>query len=144
MCVSISPAAGWNLSAASRPRPPSSRTTSPWQRRQPQWSSWLRWGKEGRKRRGGWGWKVRERVSYPSLKWTVGSQTDRQVQSGKACGNVCFSPDPPTGLSANHRRGSGNSGQVLRMCGSKKKPDLELTSLYCRCSNKSCLWFLTV
>ncbi len=62
--------------------------------------------------------KVERGLSDPSWKWTVGSQ-QMQVQSGKACGNVCFSPEPPTGSTANHNQRSGNSGQVLRMYGSK-------------------------
>lgn len=59
----------------------------------------------------------------------VNCAAKREVQSGKAWGDVCFffffPADPPTWLSANHCQGSRNSRQVLEMCKSENSHGLK-------------------
>lgn len=80
------------------------------------------------------GWKVG--AGYLTWVWSELQAGNRHVQRGK-WGNVCFPPDPPTWMSANHHYGSGNSGQVLKIYVVQK----HFTHTY---RNIWCLWFVSI
>lgn len=54
-------------------------------------------------------------------------------ESGRACGSVCFSSDPPTRSPANHCEASGNTGQVFWTCPSKTTLNIDSNSGICVC-----------